>query len=257
MSREVHVRFWESVGVGLPRATRLPLYRQSEIYAREGVELSRSTLAEWVGQCHTLLRPLVDELKRHVLTAEKLHADDTPVPVLDPGQGRTRTGRLWTYVRDDRPWGDETRRRYGSPTRPIDGANTPRRTSRTSRVFCKLTPLPATHRSTPRARYKKPRAGRTFGASSTTCIKPKPPPWRGKPSSASMRSMPSRKQYAASRPTIGGPNDTPARALAPAAGKVGRGKNSPPSPAFPPDSPRPISHLSRWLFFIRQALNLP
>jgi hypothetical protein len=89
-------------------ADHLPLYRQSEIYAREGVELSRSTLAEWVDQCHTLLRPLIDELKRHVLTAEKLHADDTPVPVLDPGQGRTRTGRLWTYVRDDRSWGDET-----------------------------------------------------------------------------------------------------------------------------------------------------
>jgi transposase len=89
-------------------ADHLPLYRQSEIYAREGVELSRSTLAEWVGQCQALLRPLVDELKRHVLTAEKLHADDTPVPVLAPGQGQTRTGRLWTYVRDDRPWGDET-----------------------------------------------------------------------------------------------------------------------------------------------------
>jgi hypothetical protein len=86
----------------------LPLYRQSEIYAREGVDLTRSTLAEWVGQCHALLRPLVNELKRHVLAAEKLHADDTPVPVLIPGQGQTKTGRVWTYVRDDRPWGDET-----------------------------------------------------------------------------------------------------------------------------------------------------
>jgi transposase len=86
----------------------LPLYRQSEIYAREGVDLTRSTLAEWVGQCHALLRPLVNELKRHVLAAEKLHADDTPVPVLAPGQGQTKTGRVWAYVRDDRPWGDET-----------------------------------------------------------------------------------------------------------------------------------------------------
>jgi transposase len=89
-------------------ADPLPLYRQSEIYAREGVELSRSTLAEWVGQCHALLRPLIDQLQSHVLTAGKLHADDTPVPVLAPGQGQTRTGRLWTYVRDDRPWGDAT-----------------------------------------------------------------------------------------------------------------------------------------------------
>lgn len=89
-------------------ADHLPLYRQSERYAREGVDLSRSTLADWVGQCHTLLRPLLDALKHHVFAANKLHADDTPVPVLAPGQGRTKTGRLWTYVRDDRPWGEET-----------------------------------------------------------------------------------------------------------------------------------------------------
>lgn len=84
----------------------LPLYRQSAIYAREGVELERSTLADWVGQCNALLRPLVQALRKHVLSATKLHADDTPVPVLSPGEGQTRTGRLWTYVRDDRPAGD-------------------------------------------------------------------------------------------------------------------------------------------------------
>lgn len=86
----------------------LPLYRQSTIYAREGVELERSTLADWVGQCNALLRPLVEALRKHVLSATKLHADDTPVPVLSPGEGQTRTGRLWTYVRDDRPAGDAT-----------------------------------------------------------------------------------------------------------------------------------------------------
>src|SRR6202162_1729033 len=86
----------------------LPLYRQSEIYAREGVELDRSTMAEWVGGCSRLLEPLVEALRRHVMSAEKLHADDTPVPVLAPGNGKTKTGRLWTYVRDDRPAGDET-----------------------------------------------------------------------------------------------------------------------------------------------------
>ena len=86
----------------------LPLYRQSEIYAREGVELERSTLADWVGGTSTLLAPLVQELRRHVLSATKLHADDTPVPVLAPGNGKTKTGRLWTYVRDDRPAGDAT-----------------------------------------------------------------------------------------------------------------------------------------------------
>ncbi len=84
----------------------LPLYRQSEMYAREGVELERSTLADWVGGISALLAPLVEALRRHVLSATKLHADDTPVPVLAPGNGKTKTGRLWTYVRDDRPAGD-------------------------------------------------------------------------------------------------------------------------------------------------------
>ena len=86
----------------------LPLYRQSEMYAREGVELERSTLADWVGGTSQLLAPLVEVLRRHVLSATKLHADDTPVPVLAPGNGKTKMGRLWTYVRDDRPAGDVT-----------------------------------------------------------------------------------------------------------------------------------------------------
>jgi transposase len=84
-------------------ADHLPLYRQAQIYAWEGVELERSTLAEWVGGCHRLLDPLIESLGRYVFAAGKLHADDTPVPVLDPGRGKTKTGRLWTYVRDDRP----------------------------------------------------------------------------------------------------------------------------------------------------------
>jgi transposase len=83
-----------------------PLYRQSEIYARQGVELERSTLADWVGGSARLLDPLVEALRHYVMAASKLHADDTPVPVLAPGNGKTKTGRLWTYVRDDRPAGD-------------------------------------------------------------------------------------------------------------------------------------------------------
>lgn len=81
----------------------LPLYRQSEIYARDGMELDRSTLCDWVGQAAWLLQPIVEGIRRHVFTAEKIHGDDTPVPVLSPGLGRTKTGRLWVYVRDDRP----------------------------------------------------------------------------------------------------------------------------------------------------------
>jgi transposase len=83
----------------------LPLYRQSEIYAREGVELDRSTLAKWVGGASALLEPLVEALRRYAISSDKLHGDDTPVPVLAPGTGKTKTGRLWTYVRDDRPSG--------------------------------------------------------------------------------------------------------------------------------------------------------
>ena len=83
----------------------LPLYRQSQRYAREGVELDRSTLADWVGASAKLLTPLIGTLRDYVLSAAKLHADDTPVPVLEPGRGKTKTGRLWTYVRDDRPAG--------------------------------------------------------------------------------------------------------------------------------------------------------
>lgn len=84
-------------------ADHLPLYRQSEIYARDGVELERSTLAGMVGGVAALLDPLVTALERHVVSADKLHGDDTPVPVLAPGNGKTKTARLWVYVRDERP----------------------------------------------------------------------------------------------------------------------------------------------------------
>ena len=87
-------------------ADHLPLYRQSEIYEREGIDLDRSTLADWVGGASHVLAPLVEAVGRYVMSTGKLHADETPVPVLAPGAGRTKTARLWTYVRDDRPAGD-------------------------------------------------------------------------------------------------------------------------------------------------------
>lgn len=80
----------------------LPLNRQSDIYANEGIELDTSTLADWVGACAATLMPLVDEIRNHVFAAERIHADDTTVPVL--AKGKTRTGRLWAYVRDDKPF---------------------------------------------------------------------------------------------------------------------------------------------------------
>jgi len=89
--------------IGAKYADHCPLYRQEGIYRRSGVELPRAMLASWVGETAGLLDPLVSALERYVLSAQKLHADDTPVPVLAPGRGRTRTARLWAYVRDDRP----------------------------------------------------------------------------------------------------------------------------------------------------------
>jgi transposase len=81
----------------------LPLNRQSAAYAREGIELDVSTLADWVGACAATLMPMVGAIRAHVFAAERIHADDTTVPV--QAKGKCRIGRLWTYVRDDRPFG--------------------------------------------------------------------------------------------------------------------------------------------------------
>jgi transposase len=86
----------------------LPLYRQSQMYEREGIKLSRSTMAGWVGQCSTLLEPLINELRRQIFASSYIHGDDTPIKVLAPELKRTKVARLWVYVRDGRPYGDET-----------------------------------------------------------------------------------------------------------------------------------------------------
>src|SRR5207302_192328 len=83
----------------------LPLYRQAQIYARQGLTLDRSTLADWVGRAAFHLRPVHERLLDKLKASPKLFADETTAPVLDPGRGRTKTGQLWTYARDDRPWG--------------------------------------------------------------------------------------------------------------------------------------------------------
>jgi transposase len=86
-------------------ADHLPLYRQAQIYARQGIQLDRSTLADWVGRAACYLRPLRDHVLERLRRSERLFADETTAPVLDPGRGRTKTGQLWAYARDDRPWG--------------------------------------------------------------------------------------------------------------------------------------------------------
>lgn len=108
-----------------------PLYRQSQIYAREGIELSRSTLTDWVGQAARLLTPLADAIGRYVLSAQKIHGDDTPIRVLGGAGNQARTGRLWVYVRDGRASADTSlpavwfqysaNRRGEHPTRHLRG----------------------------------------------------------------------------------------------------------------------------------------
>ncbi len=85
-------------------ADHLPLYRQSQIFEREGIDLGRSTLADWVGKSAALLEPLADAIGRHVLRGDAIFADDTPVKMQAPGSGRTKSARFWTYARDERPW---------------------------------------------------------------------------------------------------------------------------------------------------------
>jgi hypothetical protein len=85
-------------------ADHLPLYRQAQIYARQGIALDRSTLADWVGRAAFLLRPVHERLLDKLKASSKLFADETTAPVLDPGRGRTKTGQLFAYARDDRPW---------------------------------------------------------------------------------------------------------------------------------------------------------
>ncbi|WP_223806889.1 IS66 family transposase, partial [Novosphingobium sp. LASN5T] len=86
-------------------ADHLPLYRQAQIYARQGIQLDRSTLADWVGRAAWYLRPMRDHILERLRRSERLFADETTAPVLDPGRGRTKTGQLWAYARDDRSWG--------------------------------------------------------------------------------------------------------------------------------------------------------
>src|SRR5437763_13574274 len=123
-----------------------PLNRQSESYAREGIDLDVSTLADWVGACTATLAQLVELIRRHVFAAERIHGDDTTVPVL--AKGKTITGRVWTYVRDDRPSRDRGRQQRCSSTRAIATANTPHVTSPDMPASCRPMPMPGSLSST-------------------------------------------------------------------------------------------------------------
>lgn len=105
-------------------------------------------MVEWVGKCFTLLEPLVDSLGRYVVATPKLHADDTPVPVFDPGRGKTMTGRLWTYVRDDRPAGSEDPPALLFRYSPDRRGERPREHLKRSPGSCRPTPTPGSAPST-------------------------------------------------------------------------------------------------------------
>ncbi len=119
----------------------LPLYRQCEIFARQGVDLSRALLSNWVDACCRLMAPLDEALYRYVMDCHKLHTDDTPVPVLAPGRKKTKTGRIWTYVRDDRNAGSSDRPQRSSPSRRIGKGNILNNIFAITMAFCR--PMPS------------------------------------------------------------------------------------------------------------------
>jgi transposase len=131
-----------------------PLNRQTERFAREGVPLSTSTLADQVGAATFALMPLYRLIEAHVLAAERLHGDDTTVPVM--AKGKTDTARLWTYVRDDRPFAGWTRRRRCSITPVTEEANIHERTSPPGQGSCRPMPMAGTVSSMPRAASPNP-----------------------------------------------------------------------------------------------------
>ena len=142
-------------------ADHLPLYRQSQILARHGVKIERSTLAQWVGAAAAELQPLHDHLIDLLKASPRLFCDETRCPVLDPGAGKTKTGYLWALARDDRPWGggwdagmprstgEVVRRRWPTPMRRVAAASTPPSCSTASTASCRSTATRST-RSWPR-----------------------------------------------------------------------------------------------------------
>jgi transposase len=180
-----------------------PLYRQSQIFARNGVELPRSTLAGWVGGACWWLEALHERLAKSVFASHHLFADDTPVPVLDPGRGRTKTGRLWVYAREQRPWGGPEHRPRSICLRPTAKPSVPSRISSTSRAFCMSMAMPGSNGSPEREISFWPPAGAIHGANSTTLRKPPARRSRWRPCNGLANSMPSRPMFVANRRAIG------------------------------------------------------
>jgi transposase len=146
------------------------LYRQSIIYARDGVELSCSTLADWVGQCSALVRPLVETIRQYVMSGKNIHTDDTPVRVLEPGNGKTKTGQIWTYVRDDWPSGSNDAPAAWFAYSTNRAGEHPQAHLKGSKGHCKPKRSLATTRFMRPAPCAKRDAWRTLAVNSTICL---------------------------------------------------------------------------------------
>ena len=156
----------------------LPLHRQAEIYAREGVEIDRGTRGDWIGGITRLLRPLRDALERHVMGGPRVFADDTTIPVLDRALERACTGRLWAYLRDDRPFGGIDPPAVLFHASPDRRGEHPRAHLTSFRgilpeVSCRRMAMPGSPDSTSGAGSSRRRAGPMSAASSSTCTRPR------------------------------------------------------------------------------------
>ena len=185
----------------------LPLYRQSQMLARQGVTLDRSTLSNWVGRACWWLTPLYELIVGTALAATKLFADDTTLPVLDPGRGRTKNGRLWCYAVDDRPWRGESHPVAAYVYSEDHKGAHPAEHLAASAACCRLTAIPGSSgwpAIGPMARSAWRSAGRTCDGASTSSTSPpshrsRPRCWRG---SAPLYAIEARS--AAIRPSTGG-----------------------------------------------------
>ena len=148
-------------------ADHSPLYRQAQIYARQGIDLDRSTLADWSGRAAWWLRPLHAKLLDDLRASPKLFADETTAPVLDPGRGRTKTGQLWAYARDDRHWGGPAPPAVAYVYAPDRKAERPIAHLEGFRGFCRSMAMPAIARSPKRATSNWRSAGAMSAGHST------------------------------------------------------------------------------------------
>ena len=180
----------------------LPLHRQSERFGREGVPVDVSTLADWVGAVTVALKPLIEAIEAHIRAGTRIHADDTPVPVL--ATGKTRTGRLWTAVRDDRPFGGRDPPAAAYFFSPDRSGVHPQAFLAPSPASSRRTPSPASDGSTSpggrAATSSRRRAGRTPGARSSSSPISRRRRWRSKQCGASICCSTSSAPSAGSNP---------------------------------------------------------